>query len=70
MKAQVTERGVYDQKGVAIEVGTVINVEGDELPTYLKNKAVPVTKVARVAVINPKAEDPAVNAGADTQAEA
>lgn len=72
MKAQVTESGVYDQKGGAIEIGTVINVEGDELPPYLTNKAVPVVKVGRVAVVNPKADEPVVSAdtvtGGDTQA--
>lgn len=72
MKAQVTESGVYDQKGAVIEVGTVINVEGDELPPYLINKAAPVVKAGRVAVVNPKADEAIVSAdtvaGGDTQA--
>lgn len=52
MKYEVTEKGVYDAKGERVPVGTEIEVKGDDVPAYLKNKARPLGK-AKAAVTNP-----------------
>jgi hypothetical protein len=38
MRIEITESGVYDAKGVEIEVGTEITTKGDEVPAWLVNK--------------------------------
>lgn len=38
MKVKVKEKGVHDAKGQPVEVGTIINVKGDEVPGYLIGK--------------------------------
>lgn len=65
MKFEVTGRGVYDAKGKAIEPGTVIKVDGDEVPGWLINKGqvVAAAKGKREAVTNPAAVDDAVAGG-------
>lgn len=52
MKYEVTRRGVYGADGEMIEIGTEIDVKGDEMPGYLVGKAAPV-KAGKVAVTNP-----------------
>lgn len=58
MKFQITQVGVHDEKGNEIEVGTVINVKGDEVPGWLVNKAAPMetARAEKVAVTNPAAD--------------
>ena len=38
MRVQVTQKGVYDQKGQRVEVGSIVTVKADELPKNLINK--------------------------------
>jgi len=38
MRIEITESGVYDAKGVEIEVGTEITTKGGEVPAWLVNK--------------------------------
>lgn len=55
MEAKVTEKGVFDQSGKPVPIGTTIFVNGDMLPGYLVNKAVLLEDTKkRVAVTNPK----------------
>jgi len=64
MDLKITESGVFDADNTELEIGSVITVEGDEIPAYLLNKAekVAVTNPAdtgaeeKVAVTNPKAK--------------
>lgn len=55
MKIEITEKGVFDQKGERIEVGTELDIKGDKLPAAFVGKA----KILRqkpakaVAVTNP-----------------
>jgi hypothetical protein len=58
MRIEITAEGVYDQDGAELEVGTEIDVKGDEFPTWLVNKArVVAAKPAKAtAVTNPKKE--------------
>lgn len=55
MKYEVTRRGVYGEDGQMIEIGTEIDVKGDDIPGYLVGKAAPV-KAGKVAVTNPAKE--------------
>ncbi|TXH18081.1 MAG: hypothetical protein E6R03_02785 [Hyphomicrobiaceae bacterium] len=57
MKAKITQKGVYDEKGQVIPVGTIVNVKGDTLPGYLVSKAEVLESGQRVAVTNPKSDD-------------
>ncbi len=55
MEVKITEKGVYDQDGKPVPVGTTITVKGDAMPAYLVSKAMPVEEPKkRVAVTNPK----------------
>ena len=65
MKIVIAEKGVYDQKGQPVPVGTEISVKGDAAPAWLVNKGRVIgEKPAKaVAVTNP-AKDP-VQAKAD-----
>lgn len=38
MKYEITEKGVYDQKGEMLEVGSTIEVKGSDIPNFLLNK--------------------------------
>lgn len=38
MKFEITEKGVYDEGGKRVPVGTVIDLEDNEVPTFLKGK--------------------------------
>ncbi|MDZ7906192.1 MAG: hypothetical protein U5N55_10765 [Cypionkella sp.] len=55
MKIKITEKGVYDNKGKAIEPGTVVEHKGDEIPAWLANKAVAMDtgRAGKSAVTNP-----------------
>lgn len=53
MKYEITKRGVYGADGVALEIGSEIEVKGDKVPGWLVNKAEPV-KGGKTAVTNPK----------------
>lgn len=59
MKIEVTRKGVYDQNGNPVPVGTEITVKGDEIPASLVNKGrVIASKPAKaVAVTNPDKGD-------------
>ena len=59
MKVEITQKGVYDEKGKAVEVGTEITVKGDKVPSNLLNKCRVVGKPAKAAkaVTNPKKAD-------------
>lgn len=68
MKVKVTKKGVYDDKGKRVEVGKVLTIKGDEIPSNLVNKCVavetaPAKKAApkKEPVINPA--KPAATAG-------
>ena len=39
MKAEITERGVFDGAGKEIEVGETVEIKGDTLPAALVGKA-------------------------------
>ena len=56
MKIQITSRGVYDDDGKEIEVGTEITVPGDNVPAWLVNKGRIVAAPTKKAepVTNPK----------------
>lgn len=54
MKIEITQKGAFGRKGdreVEHEVGEIVTVKGDEIPSYLIGKARPIGKVA---VTNPK----------------
>lgn len=51
MKAKVIRKGVHDQDGKPVQIGTEIEFNGDVLPGYLVGKAV---SVDAVAIPNPK----------------
>ena len=55
MKLEITQPGVSDKNGDAIAIGTVIDIKGDEIPTWLVNKCQAVAAPARGAkmVVNP-----------------
>ena len=38
MKLEVIQKGVHDAKGNRVEVGAVIDVDGDTIPAWLVNK--------------------------------
>ena len=52
MKYEVTRRGVYDAGGKMLEIGAVVEADGDTMPGFLVGKAAPV-KSGKVAVTNP-----------------
>lgn len=53
MKAEITEKGVYDAEGNKIAVGEEITVEGNTMPAWLSGKAVEVKERKKAAVTNP-----------------
>lgn len=54
MKVEVTRKGVYDQAGNKVAVGTEMDIKGDTVPGYLRNKVrVVPSKGQRAAVTNP-----------------
>lgn len=54
MRYKITQRGVYDQNGNPVPVGSLVEV-GASCPAWLLNKAEPVPEPEKpVAVINPK----------------
>jgi hypothetical protein len=57
MKLEITEKGIFDQNGKEAEVGSVIDVKGDEVPAWLVNKCRVVGGKGKAAVTNP-AKDP------------
>lgn len=69
MKFEITEKGVYDDQGKRVPVGTVVELDGEELPAALKNKG-RVFATAAVAVTNPAegALQHSVQSGTDRQA--
>ena len=38
MKFEVTQKGVYDKDGKPVPVGTVVELQSDDVPGYLVNK--------------------------------
>lgn len=68
MKLKITQRGVFDAKGKEIEVGTVIDAKGDDVPRALINKCEVVAGDAkgRKAVTNPQGAEPQDAEGDDT----
>jgi hypothetical protein len=59
MKVKITEKGVYDNEGKPLDVGTEITVEqeGDDVPAWLLNKAeVIAEKPAKGVAVNNKAD--------------
>lgn len=58
MKIKITEQGVHDQNGDEIELGTVLDVNGDDVPGWLVNKGEVVAEAkGKTAVTNPKKAD-------------
>lgn len=55
MKLKITEKGVFDEESNEVEVGTTVDVDGDEIPSFLKGK------VAVVEGGEAKAEAPAAD---------
>lgn len=54
MRAEITQKGVYDAKGNPIAVGEEITVESDKMPSWLVGKAVEVKeRKGKTAVTNP-----------------
>lgn len=54
MRYKITERGVYDQSGAIVPVGTVITASSPA-PAWLTNKAEALPEPEKaVAVTNPK----------------
>lgn len=54
MKVEVTRKGVYDQAGKRVPVGTEVEVKGEVVPGYLRSKCrVVAGKGQRAAVTNP-----------------
>lgn len=54
MRFKVTRKGVFDTKGKPVEVGTVMNVKGSDVPAYLVGKGEPMGAERKAAVTNPK----------------
>jgi hypothetical protein len=40
-RAKITQKGVFNQKGEELEVGSFVDFKGDTLPRYLEGKAIP-----------------------------
>ncbi len=59
MKVKITQKGVYDKDNERVEVGKVLTIKGDKIPTYLVGKCVEVESApakkapAKKAVVNP-----------------
>lgn len=59
MKVKITQNGVYDSKNERVEVGKVLTVKGDTIPSYLVGKCVEVENAtaeqapAKEPVVNP-----------------
>lgn len=54
MRYKITQRGVYDQSGALVAVGTVINA-ASPAPAWLTNKAEALPEPEKaIAVTNPK----------------
>lgn len=68
MKLKITQPGVFDAKGGEVEVGTIIDAKGDDIPRALVNKCEVVTEASkgRKAVVNPKDAEPQDAGGDDT----
>lgn len=54
MKVEITQPGVHDNKGKEIEIGTQIDVKGDDVPGWLLNKCTVIGKAPKdgKAVVN------------------
>ncbi len=52
MKIEITQSGVFNKDGQELTIGTVIECDGDQMPTYLIGKAVEADS-KRVAITNP-----------------
>lgn len=50
MNIEVTKKGVHDQDGKPIEIGTTISVQGDAIPAWLVNKGRVVAEKPKKAV--------------------
>jgi hypothetical protein len=52
-RAKITQKGVFNQKGEELEVGSFVDFKGDTLPRYLEGKAkLPDAEL----VVNPDAD--------------
>ena len=40
-RAKITQKGVFNQKGEELKVGSFVDFKGDTLPRYLEGKALP-----------------------------
>jgi hypothetical protein len=56
-RAKITEKGVFNQKGEELKVGSFVEFKGDTLPRYLEGKAIPPEAEL---VVNPDADEPVV----------
>jgi hypothetical protein len=52
-RAKIIQKGVFNQKGEELEVGSFVDFKGDTLPRYLEGKAIPPEAEL---VVNPDAE--------------
>lgn len=52
MKLEVTERGMRDQDGKPIEVGTVLTVKADAIPASMINKVRQLGGIGQTPVMN------------------
>lgn len=61
LTVEIISRGVYDQRGVMVPIGTALTIDGATLPASLVNKARIVSAEAAeaVAVTNPARKGPA-----------
>lgn len=53
MKLEITQKGVFDAEGNELEIGSVITVKGDTVPSLYVNKA----RVLGAKITNPKKEE-------------
>ena len=54
MKLEITKKGYHDKAGRKVDVGTIINVKGDEIPAGLVNKCRVVSETkGKTAITNP-----------------
>ena len=60
MKAEITEKGVFNSAGNEVAVGQVFNINGDTLPAALVGKARIIKakpKQAEAMIVNPAKQD-------------
>ena len=39
MKIEITQKGVFDDKGAELKLGSIVEISADKMPAYLAGKA-------------------------------